>query len=88
MDSMVKRRKAQASIMTVVAIAVVAAIGAMFGTIAFIMAVLPLPVPLLLLWLSADVFRADERVAVERAPWRASAQEPAPAAIWDAAKAR
>ncbi len=60
MTSMQSARKAQAMILTAMALAVVAAIGATVGRLGLVFAAISLPLPLFFLWLSADVFRADE----------------------------
>jgi hypothetical protein len=53
-------RTGQAAILTGITLALVVAIGLTFGAMGVALVVVTLPVPLLLLWLSADVFRADE----------------------------
>lgn len=53
-------------VLTSVALAIGVALGLAFGLTGIVLFVLPLPVPLALLWLSADVLRADERAAMSK----------------------
>lgn len=60
MVPMQRARRAQAAVLSGVAIAIVGAVGALLGPVAFIYAAVALPVPLMVLWLASDVLRADE----------------------------
>jgi len=61
MDSKLRARRQQAFTLSAIAIAVTAGVGAMLGPMVLVLALLALPVPLFLLWFSADVLRYDER---------------------------
>jgi hypothetical protein len=54
-------RGPQAAVLTACAAAIGIAFGLTLGPTAVLLYVLTLPVPMLLLWLSADVRRSDER---------------------------
>jgi hypothetical protein len=58
-----RSRYAQAAVLTAFALAMVLALSLAFGPMAFVLSAIGLPVPLVLLWASADVLRADERDA-------------------------
>ncbi|MDB4945021.1 MAG: hypothetical protein JWP97_4555 [Labilithrix sp.] len=60
-------RTAQAFLLTTIAVLVAAAIGLFVGGEAFGIAALTLPLPVALLWLSADVRRHDETSPAPRA---------------------
>jgi hypothetical protein len=66
MGSMQQNRKTQAAVMTAVAGVIVLGIGATLGPMAVVLSVITMPIPLLLLWLSSDVFRADEAAEAAR----------------------
>lgn len=70
MVPMQRARRAQAAVLTAIAVAIVAAIGATLGTVALVFAIFCLPVPLAVLWLASDVLRADE--------WREQTAAPQP----------
>ena len=55
-----RTRLGQAALLTGITVALVAALGLTLGAFAAFLAVVTLPGPLVLLWMSADVFRADE----------------------------
>lgn len=62
-DVIVGKRTAIASGLTVFAVGLAAAVAASFGPTVFFMFAVTLPAPLILLWLSTDVVRSDERGA-------------------------
>jgi hypothetical protein len=61
MASIQGARTAQAAVLTAVMMVFLAGIGFTVGKEALVLCSLTMPVALLLLWLSADVTRADER---------------------------
>ncbi len=60
-DAIVRGRRGMTVALTAATVAIGIALGLAFGTTGVLLFALPLPVPLALLWLSADVVRADER---------------------------
>lgn len=62
-DLIVGKRTAMASGLTVFAVGLAAAVAAAFGPTVFCLFAVTLPAPLILLWLSTDVVRSDERGA-------------------------
>jgi hypothetical protein len=66
-----RARYTQAVVLTASALVIVLTLAAVFGPIALLLAGIGLPVPLVLLWASADVLRADE-AAVQPAAVRAA----------------
>jgi hypothetical protein len=56
-----RARYAQAAVLTAAAFLIVLTLCIIYGPIAFILTAIGLPVPLVLLWASADVLRTDER---------------------------
>lgn len=67
-------------VLTVVALGIGAMLGALFGVGILVLYLSMAALPLLLLWVSADVESADERLgrALERAPRTAPPAPPAP----------
>jgi hypothetical protein len=59
--AMVRHRVAVAAAMTAVAVAIALGVGVAFGPTFLLLSGFTLPAPLMLLWLSADVLRADEK---------------------------
>jgi uncharacterized membrane protein len=57
----VRGRMGMAAALTALAVAIGVVFGVVWGTLGVALFALTLPVPLTLLWLSADVVRADER---------------------------
>lgn len=92
MVPMQRERVMQAVVLTAVVTAFAVTIGVTFGVAALGISVITLPVPLTLLWLSADVLRADEWAPVPSERLRARSSEvPAvggAAPGWSAARAR
>jgi len=62
-DDLTRSRTAQAFVLTAIAVAIGAGLVVAFGPIAIPFYLIGLPVPLVLLWSSTDVTRADERRA-------------------------
>ncbi len=60
MSARARSRSGQAFLLTLAAGGIVAAMGLALGSGAVVATALTLPVALFLLWLSADVYRADE----------------------------
>ena len=60
MVSMQSKRTGQAVVLTAVTMAFLTVVGFTFGMEAVVLSGVTLPVPLLLLWISTDVRRADE----------------------------
>jgi hypothetical protein len=55
-----RTRAGQAFGLTAAVIVLLLGVGGMLGTTAAFLAAITMPVPLVLLWLSTDVYRADE----------------------------
>jgi hypothetical protein len=61
MVSKQRARAGQAALLTALSISMSIGLGLSLGTTAFVLSAIALPLPLAVLWLSADVLRADER---------------------------
>ncbi len=61
MNSIQKARRAQAAVLTSIAVATVVAIAVVFGPMGFVLSAITLPLPIMVLWLASDVLRSDER---------------------------
>ena len=66
MNRIQRNRVMQAAVLTAVVTAFLLTIGGTFGIAALALSAITLPVPLTLLWLSADVLRADEWATIAR----------------------
>lgn len=85
MGSKQDTRYGQAAILTMIAVAVVAGLGATLGTMAIFLSAITLPVPLVLLWLAADVRSAGDRAEHPVAVRPRDAAPSTPSAIQGAA---
>lgn len=66
MNAIQKGRRAQAAVLTAIALATAAAVGAVFGFTGFLLTALTMPLPLTVLWLASDVLRSDEKAPAPR----------------------